>query len=112
MGLQALASLTGSPLTDMQADELMKALDTNGDGEIDWQEFVGAFKLVDLSAAAPAPTTAAPAPAAQTTGAPASSGPAGAGGGAADAHARHGHSHTHTPPAVVTPNVDVASRHF
>lgn len=48
VGLQALTSLTSSPLTDMQADELLKVLDTNGDGEIDWQEFVGAFKLVDM----------------------------------------------------------------
>lgn len=49
VGLQALTSLTGSPLTDMQADEVLRALDTNGDGEIDWQEFVGAFKLVDTA---------------------------------------------------------------
>jgi len=49
VGLQALTSLTSSPLTDMQADELLKVLDTNGDGEIDWQEFVGAFKLVDMN---------------------------------------------------------------
>lgn len=37
-GLQALTSLTGSPITDMQADELMRALDRDGSGTIDYGE--------------------------------------------------------------------------
>lgn len=47
MGLQALTSLTGSPITDEQADELLKALDRNGDGEIDFAEFMDGFNLED-----------------------------------------------------------------
>jgi len=54
IGLNSISSLTGSPLTEGQADELMRALDTNGDGEIDWAEFVNAFRLVDTGAAAAA----------------------------------------------------------
>ena len=46
-GLQALTGLTGSPITDMQADEMLAALDVNGDGSINYDEFVGAFRLVD-----------------------------------------------------------------
>jgi len=37
-GLQALTSLTGSPITDMQADELMRALDRDESGTIDYGE--------------------------------------------------------------------------
>lgn len=37
-GLQALTSLTGSPITDMQADELMRVLDRDGSGTIDYGE--------------------------------------------------------------------------
>lgn len=48
-GLQALTSLTGSPITDMQADELMRALDRDGSGTIDYSEFVDAFAVVDSS---------------------------------------------------------------
>lgn len=50
MGLQALTSLTGSPITDEQADELLKALDKDGDGEIDFQEFIEGFALQDSMA--------------------------------------------------------------
>jgi EF-hand domain pair len=48
-GLQALTSLTGSPITDMQADELMRALDRDGSGTIAYSEFVDAFAVVDSS---------------------------------------------------------------
>ena len=58
IGLNSISSLTGSPLTEGQADELMRALDTDGDGEIDWLEFVNAFRLVDTVRAAKAPADA------------------------------------------------------
>lgn len=37
-GLQALTSMTGGTITDMQADELMMVLDKNGDGSINFEE--------------------------------------------------------------------------
>jgi Ca2+-binding EF-hand superfamily protein len=37
-GLQALTSLTGSPITDMQADELLRVLDKDHSGTIDFTE--------------------------------------------------------------------------
>lgn len=46
-GLQALTGLTGSPITDMQADEMLKVLDENGDGQINFEEFCSAFRIVD-----------------------------------------------------------------
>lgn len=47
VGLQALTGLTGSILTDMQCDEILRVLDTDGNGEISYSEFVGAFRLID-----------------------------------------------------------------
>ena len=46
-GLAALRSLSGDTITDMQCDEMMKALDRDGSGTIEYQEFVDAFKIVD-----------------------------------------------------------------
>ena len=60
IGLNSLSSLTGSPLTEGQADELMRALDTNGDGEIDWTEFTSAFRLIDTSRSTAMPRSLGP----------------------------------------------------
>ena len=49
-GMQALATLQSNTITDGQADEMLPVLDVNGDGQIDWAEFVGAFRLVDSGA--------------------------------------------------------------
>jgi len=49
LGLQALTALHGSTITDWQADEMLRVLDTDGDGSINYEEFVGGFKLVDDS---------------------------------------------------------------
>ena len=45
-GLRALTCITGQPLTDMQADEVLKHLDTNGDGSIDYHEFINGFRIM------------------------------------------------------------------
>lgn len=37
-GLQALTGLAGSPITDMQADEMLRALDRDNDGTINYEE--------------------------------------------------------------------------
>ena len=34
-GLQALTGLLGSPITDMQADEMLRVLDKDGDGSVE-----------------------------------------------------------------------------
>jgi Ca2+-binding EF-hand superfamily protein len=47
IGLDALTSLNGTPLTESQADMLLSKLDTNGDGEIDYAEFCTAFRVID-----------------------------------------------------------------
>jgi Ca2+-binding EF-hand superfamily protein/diadenosine tetraphosphatase ApaH/serine/threonine PP2A family protein phosphatase len=47
VGLAALTSLSGTPLTESQADMLLSKLDANGDGEIDYAEFCTAFRVVD-----------------------------------------------------------------
>ena len=47
VGLQALTGAVGSPLTDMQAEELMKALDKDSDGRLSYEEFLSGFRLVD-----------------------------------------------------------------
>ena len=47
VGLAALTSLSGTPLTESQADMLLSKLDSNGDGEIDYAEFCSAFRVID-----------------------------------------------------------------
>jgi hypothetical protein len=103
VGLQALTSLTGGPLTDMQADELMKVLDTNGDGEIDFHEFVGAFKLVDIAAG--------------SADAPAAASRAGGRGGAGSPQppaspSPHASSSHHTALPLLSPNINPATGKF
>ena len=46
-GLRTLGGLSATPITDMQANELMHALDANGDGVISYEEFINGFRLVD-----------------------------------------------------------------
>jgi Ca2+-binding EF-hand superfamily protein len=48
VGLRALTGALGSPLTDLQADELLRALDKNGDGQLSYAEFLDGFKIVDV----------------------------------------------------------------
>jgi len=48
LGLRALTAALGSPLSDMQADELLEALDKNGDGLLSYQEFLDGFQIVDI----------------------------------------------------------------
>ena len=48
-GLQALTGLHGSPITEWQADEMLRVLDTDGDGSINYSEFVNGFKLTDTA---------------------------------------------------------------
>lgn len=52
VGLQALTGAVGSPLTDSQADEIMRVLDKNGDGKLSYEEFLSGFRLVDMGTAA------------------------------------------------------------
>eukprot|EP01138_Halocafeteria_seosinensis_P003117 gb/GECG01003186.1/.p1 GENE.gb/GECG01003186.1/~~gb/GECG01003186.1/.p1 ORF type:complete len:953 (+),score=133.80 gb/GECG01003186.1/:1-2859(+) len=47
IGLQALTGAIGSPITDVQADELMRILDKNRDGNLSYEEFLSGFRLVD-----------------------------------------------------------------
>jgi hypothetical protein len=56
-GLRSLTYMIGQPITEMQADELLKHLDVNGDGSIDYQEFINAFRVVDTHSASAIPTT-------------------------------------------------------
>lgn len=60
LGLRALTGALGAPLTDMQAQELLKALDKNGDGQLSYAEFLDGFRIVDTKTAkvtTPAPTS-------------------------------------------------------
>ena len=47
IGLQALTGAIGSPITDVQADELLRTLDKNKDGYLSYEEFLSGFRLVD-----------------------------------------------------------------
>jgi protein phosphatase len=49
LGLKALTGAVGAPLSDMQANELMRALDKNGDGQLSYQEFLDGFRIVDTT---------------------------------------------------------------
>jgi hypothetical protein len=45
--------LGGTQITDVQAAELLHALDTNGDGVISYEEFVSGFRLVTRPSSPP-----------------------------------------------------------
>ena len=49
-GLKAINALLDSPLSEMQVDQLMQCLDKNGDGALDYKEFLEGFqvKVVNL----------------------------------------------------------------
>ncbi|CAE7838556.1 pef-1, partial [Symbiodinium sp. KB8] len=53
LGLRALTAALGSPMSDMQADELLEALDKNGDGLLSYQEFLDGFQIVDVGDGSP-----------------------------------------------------------
>ena len=46
-GLKAINALLDSPISDLQIDELLNALDRNGDGSLDYKEFLEGFQIVD-----------------------------------------------------------------
>jgi protein phosphatase len=54
-GLKAINALLDNPLSEMQVDQLMKSLDRNGDGSLDYKEFLEGFQIVDASAPANIP---------------------------------------------------------
>jgi Ca2+-binding EF-hand superfamily protein len=45
--LATINQLLDSPLTTFQIDELLKALDADGDGILSYKEFFEGFKIVD-----------------------------------------------------------------
>ena len=45
--LATINQLLDSPLTTNQIDELMAALDTDGDGQLSYKEFFEGFQIVD-----------------------------------------------------------------
>ena len=57
-GLLSLGGLAGVPaITEMQASELMKALDSDGDGSVSYEEFIQGFRLVDAGPPMPPPSS-------------------------------------------------------
>lgn len=48
-GLRAFNVLLSRPITDVQIDELMNALDRNRDGSISFKEFLQGFSIVDTA---------------------------------------------------------------
>ncbi len=60
VGLQALTGAVGSPLTDAQADEIMRVLDKNGDGKLSYEEFLSGFRLVDTASGAASSGSSSP----------------------------------------------------
>jgi Ca2+-binding EF-hand superfamily protein len=49
VGLQALNVLLECPLSDLQIQELHRSIDRDGDGMIDYDEFLTSFEVVDIS---------------------------------------------------------------
>eukprot|EP01029_Cantina_marsupialis_P027812 TRINITY_DN774033_c0_g1_i1.p1 TRINITY_DN774033_c0_g1~~TRINITY_DN774033_c0_g1_i1.p1 ORF type:complete len:845 (-),score=296.42 TRINITY_DN774033_c0_g1_i1:323-2857(-) len=47
--MSAINSLLDSPLSEMQINQLMNALDRDNDGCLDYKEFLGGFKIVDTN---------------------------------------------------------------
>jgi hypothetical protein len=91
-GLSALTELAGTAITPTQAEELLKALDKDGDGEISFTEFVEGFRLVDTGVPENAAGSAPP-PAKELVWRGGSA--AASGGGGAAAHP--------APPAIHAP---------
>ena len=46
--LKSLTFLSGSPISESQAEELLHSLDSNGDGLISYEEFVHGFRLLEV----------------------------------------------------------------
>ena len=44
-GLNAINALLDSPLSEMQVEQLIKSLDKDGDGELDYKEFLEGFQV-------------------------------------------------------------------
>lgn len=47
--IHSLTLLSGSPISESQALELLHSLDVNGDGSISYEEFVHGFRLVEVN---------------------------------------------------------------
>jgi Ca2+-binding EF-hand superfamily protein len=50
-GFVKLNKVFNMMLTEEQIEHLMRAIDRNGDGELSYNEFLNAFKIVDTGAA-------------------------------------------------------------
>jgi hypothetical protein len=48
-GLRAINALLDPPLSSEQIEALRQALDRNGDGSVDYKEFLEGFQIVDVS---------------------------------------------------------------
>lgn len=48
-GLKAINALLDSPISEMQVEQLMASLDRNGDGSLDYKEFLEGFQIIDGS---------------------------------------------------------------
>lgn len=104
-GLSALTELAGTAITPSQAEELLKALDKDGDGEISFTEFVEGFRLVDTG-----PTTDVAHASATASSAAAGAGVSSGGGASArptSIHAPQAHASAAAPRAIEPPRLGV-----